>query len=93
MPDPNINYELFFSMAGILAMIGWLILLASPLIPLWSDRISGLVIPLTLSAGYVVLAVFFPSGGDGGFGSLDAVMALFFPPECDVGWLDTLACI
>ena len=65
MPDPNMNYELFFSMAGGLAMVGWLVLLASPLIPLWSDWISGLVIPMTLSAGYVGLAVFFPAGGDG----------------------------
>lgn len=92
MPDPNISYELFFSMAGVLAMVGWLILLASPLIPLWSDRISGLVIPVTLSAGYVVLAVFFPSGGDGGFGSLDAVMTLFSHPSAMLaGWIHYLA--
>ena len=92
MPDPNMNYELLFSMAGVLAMVGWLVLLASPLIPLWSDRISGLVIPVTLSAGYVVLAVFFPSGGDGGFGSLDAVMTLFLQPSAMLaGWIHYLA--
>ena len=86
------NYELFFSMAGVLAMVGWLVLLASPLIPQWSDRISGFLIPSVLSAGYVVLAVFFPSDGDGGFGSLDAVMTLFSQPSAMLaGWIHYLA--
>ena len=93
MPDANLNHVLLFSLSGILAMIGWIILLVSPLIPSWSDRISGSFIPLVLSAGYVVLAVFFPSGSEGGFGSLEAVITLFSHPQCDVGGLDTLPCI
>ncbi len=92
MPDLSVNFELLFSSAGVLAMVGWLVLLASPLIPQCSDRISGLVIPSVLSAGYVVLAVFFPSGGDGGFGSLDAVMTLFSQPGVMLaGWIHYLA--
>ena len=92
MPDSNLNFALLFSLAGVLAMIGWLVLLVSPLIPQWSDRIAGLLIPSVLSAGYVVLAVFFPSGGDGGFDSLDAVMTLFSQPSAMLaGWIHYLA--
>ena len=92
MPDPSMNFELLFSSAGALAMVGWLVLLASPLIPIWSDRISGLAIPTVLSAGYVILAVFFPPGGDGGFGNLDAVMTLFSQPSAMLaGWIHYLA--
>jgi hypothetical protein len=92
MPDPNMYFELLFSVAGILAMAGWLILLASPLFPRWSDRIAGGFIPLLLSTGYVVLAVFSPSDGDGGFSSLDAVMTLFSHPSAMLaGWIHYLA--
>ncbi|WP_297767503.1 hypothetical protein [uncultured Roseovarius sp.] len=35
------NYELIFSLAGILAMAGWVSLLLSPLMPIWSERIAG----------------------------------------------------
>lgn len=86
------DLELLFSLAGVLAMAGWVTLLASPLIPFWSDRISGLFIPLLLSAGYVMLVVFFPSTGDGGFGSLAEVMALFSHPNAMLaGWVHFLA--
>ena len=47
---------------------------------------------MALSAGYVVLAVFFSSGGDGGFGSLAQVMTLFSMPEAMLaGWIHFLA--
>lgn len=86
------NLELLFSLAGVLAMAGWVTLLASPLIPLWSDRIAGFIIPLLLSAGYVVLVVLFPSEGFGGFGSLTEVMALFSHPNAMLaGWVHFLA--
>ena len=51
--------EVIFSIAGLLAMAGWLVLLASPLIPHWSDLIAGYVIPTLLSLGYVTLILFF----------------------------------
>lgn len=86
------NLELLFSVAGILAMIGWLVLLASPFIPGWSDKIAGLAIPVLLSLGYVILSVFFSSGGDGGFGSLADVAKLFSQQEALLaGWVHYLA--
>jgi len=86
------DLELLFSLAGVLAMVGWVTLLASPLILLWSDRIAGFIIPLLLSAGYAVLVVLFPSEGDGGFGSLTEVMALFSHPNAMLaGWVHFLA--
>jgi hypothetical protein len=86
------NLETLFSVAGVLAMAGWLVLFASPLIPHWSDRISGYIIPLLLSVGYVTLILVFPSEGDGGFGSLAEVMDLFSNPNAMMaGWVHFLA--
>ena len=50
------NFETLFSLAGIVAMLGWLALLLSPLAPRLSDRFAGLIVPLALSLGYVALA-------------------------------------
>ncbi len=86
------NLELLFSAAGVLAMVGWLVLLASPFIPEWSDKIAGRIIPIALSIGYVVLSVFFSSEGDGGFGSLADVAQLFSHQEALLaGWVHFLA--
>lgn len=86
------DFELLFSLAGVLAMAGWVILLASPLIPYWSDRIAGLIIPLVLSAGYVALIALSPPSEDGGFGSLADVTALFSHPSAMLaGWIHFLA--
>jgi len=91
------NLELIFSVASALAMLGWLLLLLSPWLPVWSDRIAGLAIPLVLSLGYVLVAVVFSGGGDGdggggGFGSLAEVTALFSQQESVLaGWVHYLA--
>lgn len=86
------NLEILFSVAGLLSMAGWLFLLASPFIPRWSDKIAGFIIPLILSVGYVILIVFFPSGGDGGFGSLAEVVELFSQQNAVMaGWIHFLA--
>ncbi len=86
------NLEILFSMAGILSMVGWVVLLASPLIPDWSDRISGYIIPLMLSLAYVALITLYPSDGRGGFGSLSDVIALFSNPNAMMaGWIHYLA--
>jgi len=86
------NLELIFSLAGLLSMLGWLILLASPKIPTWSDKIAGLIIPICLSLGYMVLLVLsIPSEG-GGFGSLAEVAELFSHEESLLaGWIHFLA--
>jgi len=86
------NIETAFSAASILAMIGWLVLLASPLIPNWSNRISGFLIPLVLSAGYVVLLVLPGEDAGGGFASLAEVMTLFsYPYSALASWVHFLA--
>ena len=86
------NLEFFFSVAGLLAMAGWLMLLASPLLPKWSDNIAGRFVPILLSVGYVVLAVFFSPAADGGFGNLKDLLLLFSQEEAMLAmWIHVLA--
>lgn len=85
------NHELIFSLAGLVAMAGWAALLLSPLIPVWSDRIAGLVIPAVLSVGYVVILLAFPVQG-GGYGSFVEVTELFSQADALMaGWIHFLA--
>lgn len=85
------HHELIFSLAGLMAMAGWAALLLSPLIPLWSDRIAGLIIPAALSVGYVVILLAFPAPG-GGFGSFAEVTELFSHADALMaGWVHFLA--
>lgn len=86
------NFETLFSLASIIAMAGWLLLLVSPLIPTWSDRIAGLALPLLLSFGYLMLAVIPSSDSGGGFGTLSDVMELFsYEQAALAGWVHFLA--
>ncbi|MCE8536941.1 DUF4281 domain-containing protein [Ruegeria pomeroyi] len=85
------NHELIFSLAGLIAMAGWAALLLSPLIPVWSDRIAGLVIPGILSAGYVVILIAAPAPS-GGFGSFAEMRDLFSHADALMaGWIHFLA--
>ena len=87
-----LNLELVFSLAGLIAMAGWFLLLISPVMPVWSDRIAGLIAPSVLSIGYVMLIVFLPSEGEGGFGSLAEVTQLFANENSVLaGWVHYLA--
>ena len=87
-----LDVELIFSLAGLLAMGGWVALLFSPQIPVWSARIAGQVIPGLLAGGYVVLALFFPSNNDGGFGTFAEVTVLFSHEYALLaGWVHFLA--
>ena len=87
-----VNFETLFSIAGVIAMAGWLFLLFSPLIPKWSDRIAGTILPVVLSLGYVMLLIMPSSGSAGGFGTLADVMELFsFQQAALAGWLHFLA--
>ncbi|MGB6228943.1 MAG: ABA4-like family protein [Litorimonas sp.] len=85
-------FETAFSLAGLTSMAGWGLLLASPFIPTWSDRVAGTILPVVLSVGYVVLLLL-PSGGSGGgFGSLAAVKDLFSQDQALLaGWVHFLA--
>ena len=83
--------EQIFSMASVLAMIGWLILAILPRQPI-AQIVSGVIIPLVLSIGYLFLIVQNLRGAEGGFGSLAHVAALFLKPELLLaGWIHYLA--
>jgi Domain of unknown function (DUF4281) len=81
-----------FQHANSIALLGWLSLLASPLLPTWTDRISGTVIPLLLAVAYTGLVLAFWSGAQGGFDSLANVEMLFQTREVVLaGWIHYLA--
>jgi len=90
--------ERAFGIAGSVAMLGWLLLIASLLAPLgWRPtlrRIGGRLVPALLSLGYVAaLLIWWPDAqGRGGFGSLTQVAALFSVPGLLLaGWIHYLA--
>lgn len=84
--------DTLFQVANPLALVGWIALLLSPLMPIWSQRIAGLIIPFLLSIAYCALILAFWSGLEGGFDSLANVMRLLSQPEAALaGWLHYLA--
>ena len=86
------DFETLFSIAGRIAMLGWLCLLFSPLIPKWADWIAGMILPIILSLGYVILLVTPSSDSAGGFGTLADVMVLFsYGQAALAGWVHFLA--
>jgi hypothetical protein len=85
------DLEQIFSVAGLLAIIGWLLLAVVPRQPI-AQITSGAVIPLVLSVGYLFLIVQNLQGAEGGFGSLAEVAALFQKQELLLaGWIHYLA--
>lgn len=83
-----------FSVANTVALTGWLALLLSPAgsrrAP-WARRYAGRVLPLALAALYVAM-IATHWRGEGGFGSLAAVRALFeVPGALTAGWIHYLA--
>jgi hypothetical protein len=87
-----VNTDTLFSLFGMVAMAGWLSLLASPLMPRLVDRIAGILIPALLAVAYAGLVLAFWSSAKGGFDSLDNVAALFQTRELLLaGWIHYLA--
>lgn len=85
-------YELIFAVANPLAMLGWLGLALLPGRRIVVDGVSGVAIPALLSLAYAGLVAAFFAGSDGGFGSIEAVRALFRSDALLVaGWLHYLA--
>jgi hypothetical protein len=83
--------EQIFSMASLLAMAGWLLLIILPKNRV-AQLLSGLVLPLVLSGGYLLLIAQHMQGAEGGFGSLADVRALFIKDELLLaGWIHYLA--
>jgi hypothetical protein len=84
--------EAVFGAANMLALAGWLALLASWWLRGWPERIAELAVPLLLAVAYTGLVLAFWSRAPGGFGSLGEVMALFTSPEIALaGWVHYLA--
>lgn len=84
--------DALFQVANMVALAGWLVLLASPWLPIFADRVSGLAIPLLLSVGYAGLILAFWTRSEGGFDSLDNVALLFQTRELLLaGWIHYLA--
>jgi hypothetical protein len=80
-----------FSACNLLAMVGWILLLAVPRHRL-AMRIAGTIIPLTLAAIYLALFVLHVRESSGGFSSLAGVAQLFANPWLLLaGWVHYLA--
>jgi ABA4-like protein len=83
--------EQLFSLCGILAFAGWILLVATPR-NARAMTVAGTVIPGTLSCIYLILFVFHAAETRGGFSSLAAVAELFSNRWLLLaGWLHYLA--
>ncbi len=89
--------DAIFRICGMLAMLGWLCLLTTPLWPrpvrnLWPRRVGAIVIPAVIAATYTLLIATHWAGHRGGFNSLDDVMLLFTDRWLvTAGWIHYLA--
>jgi hypothetical protein len=84
--------EGIFSVAGLVAFVGWLALALFPNRRWVAEVLSGRVLPALLSALYVVLVVVSWGGSEGGFSSLADVALLFQSPWLLLaGWVHYLA--
>jgi hypothetical protein len=86
------NADDVFRICNMVALTGWVVLLASPFAPKLADRVSALLIPTLLSIAYAGLVLAYWSTSEGGFDSLPNVMLLFTQPEIALaGWIHYLA--
>ncbi|NOT46375.1 MAG: DUF4281 domain-containing protein [Acidobacteria bacterium] len=84
--------ELIFSIASTTAVLSWILLAVAPRWSFTKAAIHFGVVPLLLSAAYLVLIVLFFGRAEGGFGSLADVMRLFTNPWAVLaGWIHYLA--
>lgn len=90
----TLDPDLCFRAANSAALLGWLALLASPARARWAPmarRLAGRWLPLALALLYVALLAAHWRG-QGGFGSLAEVRALFeVPGALTAGWVHYLA--
>lgn len=92
---PVIEPTAVFQLVSTLALPGWLWLIAWLFLPSklqHSSRFGGLFIPLILSLFYAATALVHTGTAEGGFDTLDNVLALFSQPGTTlVGWIHFLA--
>ncbi|MBS1798060.1 MAG: DUF4281 domain-containing protein [Acidobacteria bacterium] len=81
-----------FSIANLLAMLGWILLVFAPRWTVTRKVIVSGFVPLLLAAAYTVLIVLFFGRAEGGFDSLSNVMKLFTNEWAVLaGWIHYLA--
>ena len=86
------SMETLFAISSPIAMLGWIALIISPIIPKWSDRIATYISPGLLSLAYMSLILAFWADAEGGFDTLANVQLLFTQSEIAMaGWLHYLA--
>jgi len=89
-----LNPAFLFSVANNVALLGWLLLLVAPRWHLTRRVVLSGALPLVLAASYVLLIgshYLGAHGGEGGFGSLAEVAALFQDPWALLaGWVHYL---
>lgn len=86
------NPDFVFQSASMLAVAGWVALLASPLMPRIADLLASAAVPLLLSIAYSGLILAFWTSAQGGFDTLANVALLFETRELLLaGWLHYLA--
>ncbi len=84
--------EQIFSIANLIAMVSWIILIVAPRWIVTRKIILSGAIPLLLSVAYLALIVLFFGKAEGGFGSLADVMKLFTNEWAALsGWIHYLA--
>ncbi|MDJ0522314.1 MAG: ABA4-like family protein [Planctomycetota bacterium] len=84
--------ETLFSLAGGLAMAGWIVLAVAPRWALGSHLVAPVVVTGLLGLAYAVLIVRGLPGAEGGFGSLAEVAKLFQDETLLLaGWIHYLA--
>ena len=86
--------DTLFSLASTVVLPAWLALAIAPT-HRWTQRIAAVGLPALLALAYASLllaTLLVPSGAGGGFGSLDAVAALFSDRRALLaGWIHYLA--
>jgi hypothetical protein len=84
--------ETLFSICGLVATCGWLLLIFAPAKRWSSTIVAGRAIPLLFAVVYLFLFIAHWGEGPGGFGSLHDVAALFANPWILLaGWIHYLA--
>lgn len=80
-----------FSMASTTALVAWVLLAVRPRAA-WVQLVTARVVPIALALAYVAIIALRFGRGDGGFGSLAEVSALFQDPwTLLAGWIHYLA--
>jgi hypothetical protein len=86
------TFDVIFSAANIVALIGWAGLALLPGRRIVADTITALAIPALLAVAYSGIVAAFFAGAQGGFSSIGAVRQLFQSDALLLaGWLHYLA--